>query len=374
MSGNNYSFMVEQKFVNISDRTKLEKLLKKDYRCNKKLVVEKLTNAYILPYNKETNGGVVGEDKTYYKHSHLHRGGGTSYSFDNNDVTRINEDVVYLGMFFNLWGHCITDELKLLWFLLDTDYQFLKNCKLVYIPMQDFKFSENFSYILNKLGLDTSKLIPITTITQFNHVYLPDDCFVCDDSTNLRYYTDEYLNLINFITNDIYADTTYSKIYFTRTGLKNKKDTGEKYIENVFREMGYKVISPEKLSFEQQVSLLKGCNYFATTEGSCAHNALFMNEGSNIIIIRKASYINEYQLCIDFAKKLDVTYIDSYYSTLAPKNYEYFGPFFLYQSKFLSEYFGLKYKGFPFFYYLFSYRLYFFLRKIYGRIRRLLKI
>lgn len=363
----------EQRFVNQNDRIKLEKLMTIDYKKDDKLTVKKLSNAYVLPYNAETNGGVVGSDKTYYKHSHLHRGGGTSYEFDFNDIEIVDDDVVYIGMFFNLWGHCITDELKLLWIMLDDKYSSLKQYKFVYVPMQNFKFNSNFAFILNKLGIDVSSLIPITKVTKFRTVYLPDDCFICDEATELRYYTKEYLNIINFVTKDIRQNNTYKKIYFTRSKIKNKKDTGEKFIENVFKKMGYEIFSPENLTFEEQVSLLKGCDYFATTEGSCAHNAIFMNENRNITIIRKASYINNYQLCIDSAEKLNVTYIDAYYSTLTKDKYEYMGPFFMYQTKYLSDYSNLKYKGFPLFYYLVNYRLYFFMSKIYTKIKLMLK-
>ncbi|MDO4497670.1 MAG: hypothetical protein Q4B58_07590, partial [Bacteroidales bacterium] len=48
-------------------------------------------------------------------------------SIEENIASGSDAKVVYLGNMLNIWGHCITDNLKKLWFLKTPEYKELKS-------------------------------------------------------------------------------------------------------------------------------------------------------------------------------------------------------------------------------------------------------
>ena len=107
-----------------------------------------------------------------------------------------------------------------------------------------------------------------------------------------------------------------------------ERDLFQKNIEKLFKSMGFKIIKPEKLKFNEQLRILQNCKCFAATEGSISHNAIFLKEGTKTILLRKCWGINEYQLVVNSARNLDVIYVDAHLSV--PKINKFGGPFFMY--------------------------------------------
>jgi hypothetical protein len=311
--------------------------IKQDHFSKKLLKCDVFTNAIILPacnnLKDKLGGGIVSENGDYIERTSLHKGGGRKYEYSGIEI---EEDCTcfYLGYMYNVWGHCITDCLKNLWYFLTPEGQALlkHGIKIVYIAPANFKFSRSTKDLLECLGIKTDNLYYVNRITKCKRIIVPEDSFTTENE--IRYFTKEYIDTINTIIKNIHIKpSTIDKLYFTRSHLhKNNgyRDFGEKNIENIFRKLGFKIVAPEKLSFFEQVSMLQGCSTFAATEGSISHNALFLREGANLILLRKAPYLTGYQLAINEMKKLNVTYIDAHLSAFVDKDSPWEGPFFMY--------------------------------------------
>jgi len=324
----------------------------KNHLINSELGFNSFNNATILPFKLMENGilggGVVTSDGLYVENTSLHVGIGCSYDFKKETIVRQNDNVIFLGFFYPNWGHFLLDSLKKIWFLFSNKYYCLEgqNLKLVYTCTPEFKFSNNIIELLNVLRIDINHLQLVNNPTVFKNVIVPDDSFI-NDSNDCRYYTKEYMDIIARLkTCATPLKNCYKKVYFTRTKLNTNKDVGEKDIEKLFCKFGYKVYSPEKMTFIEQVSVLQNCESFATSEGSISHNALFLKENTNLVIIRKASFINVYSSPINEMNKLNVTYIDAHLSIFTNKSREYAGPFFLYINDNVKNFFRLKYSSF----------------------------
>lgn len=343
---------------------------------DKSLSVDVIENGVVLPC-VGLKGGIVDERGVYYEQSFVHRGIGGLYEYEESVCECCDEEVVYIGMYNGVWGHWLTDNLKLLWFLFDERYSGLKTMKFVYTTLSsDFGFSGNAKLLLLRLGIDVDKLVRITTITKFRKIYLPEDCFIREEKKGC-WYTVEYKSLIdriisascNSIQNELISPL--NRVYFTRTKFKNDVDYGEERIERVFRDLGYAIVSPEEMSLDEQIYLLNHCKVLAATEGSVTHNVAFMQEGSSVVIVRKRNFVNEYQLAINEMRALHVTYVDSHKSTRIDKNHSYKGPFFMYCSSNLSRFAKCKKPVFPVFSYicyLWKYRPDHILRKVINRV------
>lgn len=244
----------------------------KNYLMKKQLSVVEIDDGVILPGKSEL-GGI--------------------YDYDKSDLAIENTEVVYLGMMISVWGHCLTDNLKHLWFIFDEKYGHLKHLKWVYTMLSGdgFQSDDNFCALLSHLGVDLFNCNKITKIdkpTKFRKIYIPDDCFIKDNDNH--YYTNEFKVIIDDLINDVRNSCTNfigaDKVYFTRT----------------------------------------------------------LKEGTRMIIIRKAYYCNGYQLAINQMKKLNVVLIDCHLSVFANPLGPWSGPFYLYVNRHLMDYFNCKRK------------------------------
>lgn len=344
-------------FLKKKNKKKVNYFCQRNYFSTKELTVKEIANGVILPAKRDdrgncTNGGIVANGY-FYENSVNYYGSGKAYSFSPDEVVYQNEEVVYIGMWTDVWGHCITDNIKHLWFLLSGGFASLKQMKWVYTASSEIN-SPNFFSLLEKLGISHDRAERIVSITQFRKIYLPDDCFFY--SERQRYYTQEYNRLIDCIISKIpsldYTSSFPTKVYFTRTGIAQKwqRDTGEDRIEKVFRQLGYAIYYPEQMTFDEQLQVLHNCESFAATEGSVSHNALFLKNGTEFICIRKSDYYNVYQFAINQMKQLSVKLIDS--NGTFRLDIPQWGPFFLYNSRQLQKYAKTGFTPFPIFSYL----------------------
>ena len=86
----------------------------------------------------------------------------------------LDEEILYIGNLINGWGHCITNNLARLWFLLDEKMRFkYESCLIGYTLLYDKAvLSGAFLYLLEFLGIEKKRLIKIDTPMAFRKVYL----------------------------------------------------------------------------------------------------------------------------------------------------------------------------------------------------------
>ena len=130
------------------------------------------------------------------------------------------------------------------------------------------------------------------------------------------HYSEEYKRIYKRIVEKAKLDIPcYEKIYFTRSKLRNKKEFGEKGIEDFFSANGYKVFSPENMSAREQITLINQCKKFASIEGTIAHGIVFASDNEQEveqIIIKKKKENNPRQPLFNSMIGASVVYIDAY--------------------------------------------------------------
>lgn len=114
--------------------------LNADHFVKKQLHFRIIENATILPFKQIEGagyfGGLVDSEDKFVEGTQIHRGvGGGAYT-PNDNVPYVNAPVIYLGMFIHVWGHCLTDNLKRLWFLKSHVYKkIFSKMPVLYTPM-----------------------------------------------------------------------------------------------------------------------------------------------------------------------------------------------------------------------------------------------
>ena len=243
----------------------------------------------------------------------------------------------------------ISDSIKYYYFLKSEIFEReLKKSPLVYVSMGNVDFVSlngrcpNFRRLLEILEIDPDRIQLITQPTQFNKIILPAESFYLD--TDGRKFTEEYRETIDRVKQFALKNRTpiSNKRFYYFYGRKDKV-IGEERLAEYLKSKGYDIISPEKLTLDEQLNLMINCESFATTIGSCSHNSLFLRNGSKVILIpRTARGYNSYQSAMNQVNSIDVTYIDSSLSIFSG-NYK---GYYLLISEQLKRFFSDKWNGY----------------------------
>ena len=213
-------------------------------------------------------------------------------------------------MFHSTWGHAITDNIRRLWFLKSEFMNQFKGCPLVYLlctKKEEFTLEsyKNFRRLLEILEIDVDSLQLIEQPTRFEKIILPDE------SDRMTFYTNEYREAINCLKEFALKNqtpTSNKKLYY----FYGARQTGEERLAEYFRSKGYEIISPEKLTLDEQLNLLINCESFAATIGSISHNSVFLRDGIETIFIPKAAgtFSNPYQKTLNQVNSINANYVD----------------------------------------------------------------
>ncbi|MBQ9441574.1 MAG: glycosyltransferase family 61 protein [Selenomonadaceae bacterium] len=314
-----------------------EKLFENHF-SKKELGFQIIENGTILPYKPLENsvglGGIVDAEGNFIKESFIHRGAGNSYTPDRK-VKYSPKTVIYLGMLVHVWGHCLTDNIKRIWFLKSNFFkENFKNCQIVYVKA-GVGIIPNFARLLKILGVEVEDFLEIEKPTRFKKIILPDESFFLDkgsaenydcaiegsrnnfNGNDTAFFTQEYIQTIEQIRNFAqknFSPLTQKKFFFYYGG----NQTGEGRLADYFSEKGYEMIEPEKFSLDEQLNILANCENFASVIGSISHNILFLKNHSQAILIpRRPAFLNIYQQAIDQVHDLEIFYIDSAFSIFA---------------------------------------------------------
>jgi hypothetical protein len=184
-----------------------------------------------------------------------------------------------------------------------------KNCPLVYIEWhQNLEKQQNFRRLLEILDIKFENLRCVDCPTQFDKIILPDESFF---GSRYRKFTNEYRETIDRIRDFALRNqtpTSAKKIYY----FYGRNQVGEERLAECFRERGYDIISPEKLTFDEQLNLLINCESFVSTLGSISHNSIFLRDNTEAIFLtRIPGYLTLHQPALNQMRPLKATYIDT---------------------------------------------------------------
>lgn len=314
------------------------------------LGVRVYSNCHALPYRQMKNangeecwGGGLCCDGEWIVNSGVNYNSLTPYRFDPNEALFLDEEVIYIGMLSSIWGHAITDGIQHLWWLSTEEYQSKHKQTRIYYS-GDAPLSGNFLELLRLAGVEVSKLCFVDRILCFRSVIVPDSCFV-SNYPEIHYHP-EYIRTLDFIVANGSVETHHQKKIFLSLH-EDTRNRGVSHIENVVRKAGYEVVYPGRCSLQEQISMLQAAEAVMTFDGSVGHNVLFCKPGTRIAVLRKANYINEYQMMVNGIRDYEVNIIDVHLSWMNKERFPYGGPFFVYANELLCSYLNVPCPSFP---------------------------
>lgn len=285
------------------------------YLDDTEITVTDINNGIILPLkvidDKVTDGvfagGVCDENGDFITGMRRHKikAGNfscmSSYKVEKKNIKIIDEEVIYGGVLIEHFGHSFLECLSRLWYIVKNKKDKRKIAFLLTGDMKKYHYD-----MLNILNIKKNKIIIIDEPTQFKKVIVPEESLHSWDC-----YKKEYNLIYDEIRKNV-DPKNVDKLYLTRTKLDPNYDVNEKYFEDFFEKRGYKVISPETLSFKEQIEYISGAKEIITTLGTLSHFGLCMDYGSKLVILNRTKINNLIpQYIVNEARKLNVFYVDA---------------------------------------------------------------
>lgn len=319
-------------------------LLDRELRCTS---IEK---GIVLPLKRSVTrkwglGGVLDSQYKFVEDSihpgfaseHKPRFGGY-YDFSIDELTYVNEDVIYCDPIYPQWGHFLVDSISRLWAIGHT------NIKIVYCGFNSSanSISDNFLRFFELLGIKKEQLYDVRTPTQFRSIIIPELSYIPE-----VYYSKEFIDIFEKVKKTALENdrkATHKKIYLTRTRFKenskSSREYGEENLENIFRTNGFNIVSPETLSLDELIVIISNADVIVSLSGTIAHNILFSNKNTIFIILNRCSHVQQQQYFINSIVKCNPINVDVFYEPFIKMGFPIDtgqGPFLLVITKNLIE-------------------------------------
>lgn len=287
-----------------------------------------IRNGYILPLKELKSspviagtpfeGGVLSENREFvsgHKRNDMkifHFAMNQGYEFN---IRPIIDDrcVIYGGIIFDVFGHCITETLCRLWYLLecgeDIPIVFLsKNLKYI-VP-------QYFYAMMELLGIDKKRIIILKEITQYREIIIPDQALVMFQGFNSK-LSNVYKAIVQNAMKK-YSGKIFKKVYLSRNKFDRGDCINEKWFEHFYAERGFEIIYPETMTLVEQVAIVSQADQIVCTGGTLSHLLLFASAECYATIMLRCNEPAALtaQFIINQMKKIYVNWVDVSYNIL----------------------------------------------------------
>lgn len=206
---------------------------------------------------------------------------------------------IYVGRINFHYGHFLVNTLPRFWNISKIK---TPNTKILYhgpMSVEQIFSTPYVNTIFSMLGLAPRDFVRFASPTKIKHVVVPKTSF---EEQRAGFAT--YKALCNDIGRRISHNKGLSEnietLYFSKTRLKSAVGiiTNEIEVEEYMREKGARIVYPELLSFEEQLSLMSAADNIIASAGSFLHTSIFCSP-RNITCLNVTEQINSNYTIID---------------------------------------------------------------------------
>ncbi|MDF2758428.1 MAG: glycosyltransferase family 61 protein [Thermomicrobiales bacterium] len=191
----------------------------------------------------------------------------------------IDEEVVYLGWWFDHFGHFLMQSLARTWFLTEVS----PSVRVLFDPPhRAWRQPTGWVHrMLEAFGVPPERILILNAPTRLRRLIIPEPLFeprgVAQDSVVRAHAA--MARPYQAVAKRLAGDTTPSEqpLYLSRQRLPPSQRTivGEGDLEEVLRANGFRIAHTETMTFEDQVRLVNEHADIFSNAGSAAHNVLF---------------------------------------------------------------------------------------------------
>ncbi len=216
----------------------------------------------------------------------------------SSTLPRLRGRYLYLGWFFNHYGHFILESFSRCWALEESGSV---DGYLFHLHAPRPEARRDYLGFFSLLGLPLHRLHFVMEPVSVDELLVPSQQAVLARGMSPE-VLELYPRMAHRARTLMPATSGHRKLYLSRRLLPDsmRKAANEMALESRFREKGYRVVHPQYLSIQQQLSLYYGARQFAGLDGSGLHNVLFSEEPESMWLLgaenRLADAITQVQI------------------------------------------------------------------------------
>lgn len=194
-------------------------------------------------------------------------------------------DYVYAGHCHGHFGHFLMETIPELFFAKEN----LASDRIILFHSfidQDITKLLQISFVTDTLklfGLELSKICFVQKKMKVDFLFCsPRKCGINN------YFLPDSIHAYKSLSSQVIRSTKHGeKIFLSRSQLNSKKDNrgNNLDIDKRMESLGFDVVYPEKLSFYEQISIMKNTRILVGFDGSALHLSLFMKQKGKVIVI-----------------------------------------------------------------------------------------
>jgi len=260
---------------------------------------------------EQAEGGVYDADGLYVPSSrHLRRV--KDLTATNPEEIPVSSDVsvlpgryLYLGWFFNHYGHFILESLSRFWAVKEATSV---DGYIMHLHAADSRPASYLMAFFDLLEIPREKLLFADRDMQVEQLLLPSQQAVLS-----RGMSDEMLKLYRDLghraAQQAGRGSSSSKLYISRRLLPpdQRGASNEKALEERFEARGYRVIHPQYMDVRRQLALYSGAQEFAGLEGSGLHNVLFSQAPRSVWMLGSKNHLADAVTQVELDRRCDCT-------------------------------------------------------------------
>lgn len=208
---------------------------------------------------------------------------------------------LYLGHYTGHYGHFLLETLSRFWVLKGQTLAGAGYDRVVFHPfVHKCPSVARFSaaqIVFSAFGIPPNNALILSGYQTFEHLTVPQPLFEINFTVApplsgvYRQIVGHALSVPTHKVGFLRSLTGWAgdgdlKIYVSRRRARGYHPMrNERAVESVFRDLGFKILHPERWRFEQQVALFQRAEVLAGVEGSALHNSVFMRPSTRVISI-----------------------------------------------------------------------------------------
>ncbi len=184
----------------------------------------------------------------------------------------IEEEVIYLGWYFDHFGHFLLESLARTWVLPQLD----PKMKVVFHRERPDPPGGTTRLMLELLGIPPERILFLDQQTRLRRVIVPEPRYEISHAAH-TWLARPYHQIARAVLGDDTGDITDQPLYLSRRLLSSRQRPiiGEFELEEVCRDNGFLVAHPETMTLPDQIRLVNRHREIVTSAGSAAYLLLF---------------------------------------------------------------------------------------------------
>jgi capsular polysaccharide biosynthesis protein len=185
-------------------------------------------------------------------------------------ATVVDDEVVYLGWYFEHFGHFLLESTARLWALAELD----PSVKVLFHVRREFQPSGVFLEMLEVFGIGPDRILVPTVPTRFRRVIVPEPLYEMSHAAHVQMPGPHQIVAERMLKE---CDPFDQPVYLSRRLLPphRRPTVGEHALEEILRENGFQVVHPETMTFSDQVRLANRYHTLFAEAGSALYLSLF---------------------------------------------------------------------------------------------------